>query len=136
MVSSKQIKKGLNKYKESYLDSSIQSLTTTKQWMVNGLFLYFIDKLDNFIEFYSNNDIVKAFGIIDEEHNVDIESINKYFIETYPESGIEFRMPKLFDKFDILKGTIRFTKKDLKELIECITEPETSIIENDTTMNE
>ena len=123
MVSKVKVENGLAKYLDielmPYLDKK-----TIPGFLTTVLAIGMVEKMDMAIEHYKNNAVVKAFGAMDEEGNIDVEFFKNILKKAMDEEGLPLNFAEIpfFKLFKNNQFSMTFRKSDIDKLYSYIME--------------
>lgn len=111
MITNEQLMKGVSAYLDNELMPKLNK-TGLERVLTGTAIGLFLNKNRNIVDNYKDNKIVKMLGVIDEEGNIDIETLSKELKNNITNDGIKVEIPML--------GKITFHKEDVDKLKEYI----------------
>lgn len=105
-----QVKNGFSKYLDSEF---VQKLEGLKKWAVLAASSVLVQKVDNASEVIINNNIIKAFDIVNEDGLIDIDALKQAFDSAADKTGSVVQQVPLL-------GPVTFTKADIQKLYDYI----------------
>lgn len=117
MVTVKQLEKGIARYLDDELAEILPQETWKKIAVATGISLI-IKNMDKLVLTYKDNTVVKLTGIIDDNNNIDIDSVADVLKSQIPAEGMKINAPVV--------GAITFYKNDVDKLHQCIMGVETN----------
>ena len=123
VVSRKKVVNGVARYLDVELMPHLDK-KTIPGFMTTALAIGMVERMDMAIEYYKSNAIVKAFGAIDEEGNIDVEFFKEVLKKAMAEEGLPLNLAEfpLFKLFKNDQFSMTFHKSDIDKLYGYILE--------------
>lgn len=81
---------GIKKYLESEL---LERVTGWQKWTVGAALSMILDNAVNVFNSLKTNPVIKSMGVINNDDEIDIDKVYKYFIEQARKSAVTFNLP-------------------------------------------
>lgn len=107
MVSIDKIEQAIANYLDAELMPQLKS-TGIEKVLVGTAASLFIRRSGAIIESYKDNKLVKMLGIMDEEGNIDVDTLVEEVKKNIPKEGVKIEIPVI--------GTMTFHKEDIDKL--------------------
>jgi hypothetical protein len=90
MVNLNQVQNGIVKYLDSEITPKINGW---QKWVFGAVAGVALSKITNIFNALKNNELIKMLEVIDEEDNIDIETIYREFIKQAQKGPVTFDVP-------------------------------------------
>ena len=117
MVSIDQIERGFARYIDNDALSSM-NLTGLSRIAVGTAAGILVQRVGRLVEAYTANPALRALGLTDEAHNVDIDVLATEFKKNVPDEGFKIRIPNPLTGADVMAMT--FKRDDVDRLYQYI----------------
>ena len=90
MVTIQQVQSGLCRYVDSEI---VSKMTGWQRWVVGAGAAAFAENLPNTLQELRQNPVVSMLGVIDDQGNIDIDKLHRYFSEQAAKGPVTITVP-------------------------------------------
>ena len=119
MVSINQIERGFARYIDNQIMPTI-NIDGLARVAIGAAAGVLVQRVGRLVEDYTNNPALRALGLTDEAHNVDIDILATEFIKNVPDNGFKIRISNPITRENIF--AMNFKRDDVDRLYQYIVQ--------------